>query len=310
LQKFSFLRQIEFMRNLRRLIPSGNLLYVFDAAARHESFAKAADELNVTPAAVSHSIRQLEAGLGVSLFDRGHRQLRITGAGAKLFQSIASGLDRIEQTVDEIHAFHSSSIVKLYASITVATYSLLPRLATLRDHQAQMELRLYNSDRTLDLPADGLSIAVTGGRRDWPGYDMSLFARELIYPICSPSYLARYGPIHDLDALPRQTLLHLDEAHHDGVTWRDFLDNFDIGLHESSPRLMYNNYILVLHAAIAGEGVALGWHHVVSDLVERGELVRPLSVEFSSGSDFYVVARKGRKLAASATALRDWLTAP
>lgn len=295
------------MRKLRRLIPSGNLLYVFDAAARHESFAKAAKELNVTPAAVSHAIRQLEAALGVSLFERGHRQLRVSSAGSKLFQSVASGLDRIEQTAGEIQTTRSPDIVKLYASITVATYSLLPRLAALRDQEPHMELRLYNSDRTLELPADGVSVAITGGKRDWPGYEMSLFARELIVPICSPSYLARHGPIANIESLSDHTLLHLDEAYHDGVTWFDFLDHFGVKLTENPSRIVYNNYILVLHAAIAGDGVALGWHHVVSDLLARGELVRPLQETFSSGSDFYVVARKGRKLDGRTAALRDWL---
>jgi DNA-binding transcriptional LysR family regulator len=295
------------MRELRRYIPSGNLLYVFDAAARHESFAKAAEELSVTPAAVSHAIRQMEAALGVSLFERGHRKLRISEAGAKLFQSVAVGLDRIEQAAKDIQTMHAPQIIKLYASITIATYCLLPQLAALRDQEEHMELRLYNSDRTLDLPADGVSIAITGGKTDWPGYDVSLFARELIYPICSPAYLERHGAIPDVDGLRGQALLHLDENHHDGVTWFDFLEHFGVPIDKRRQRLVYNNYILVLHAAIAGEGIALGWHHAVGDLVARGELVRPVAAEITAGNDFYVVARKGRKLDQRAGALRDWL---
>lgn len=295
------------MRLLRRSIPSGNLLYVFDAAARHESFLKAAAELNVTPAAVSHSIRQLESSLGVSLFERNYRQLRVTGAGAKLFQSIASGLDRIERTVEEIQKMRAPTMVRLHASITVATYSLLPHLARFRHHQTNMELRLYDSDRALDLPADGMSIAITAGRRDWDGYEMAVFARECVYPVCSPSYLSSQGPIDTVHALAKCNLLHLDEAYHDGMNWELYMDNFGADIQENGQRFIYNNYILVLHAALAGEGVALGWHHVVGDLVKSGQLVRPTLLEYSSDSDFYIVWRKACRLEEGAVALRDWL---
>lgn len=295
------------MRELLQLIPSGHLLYVFDAAARRESFSRAAEELNVTPAAVSHAIRQLETSLGVSLFERGHRQLRVSGAGAKLFQSVSTGLDRIENTACEIQTAQSPNIIKLYASITIATYWLLPRLAALRHHEPNMELRLYNSDRSLELPADGTSLAITGGRRDWVGYETSLFAKELIFPVCSPAYKAKHEPFGDLGSLGSHTLLHLDEAYHDGVTWMDFLDRFGIEHPKAPGRLIYNNYILVLHAAIAGEGIALGWQHAVGELVEKGELVRPFDVEFISDSDFYVVSRKGRNLDEKAQALQEWL---
>ena len=154
-----------------------------------------------------------------------------------------------------------------------------------------VEVQLYSSDKTLELPNDGNSLAITGGRVDWTGYDVALFAKEKIFPICSPAYLSR----------------HVDSGHHDGVTWLDFLFAFDKSLTTSERGRVYNNYILVLHAAIAGEGIALGWQHVVAPLIQNGTLQIPLDVSFSSNSDFYVVARKGQKLGAKAQAVWDWL---
>lgn len=295
------------MRRLRQLIPSGNLFYVFEAAARLESFKNAADELNVTPAAVSHAVRQLESSLKVPLFERSHRQLRLTNAGQRLFQIIASSLDLIERVAGDISPGAESTAVKVHASITVATYWLMPRMEEISALGLPVEVQLYSSDKSLELPNDGNSLAITGGRVDWNGYDVALFAREKIFPICSPAYIARHGPIADLKDLASRHLLHLDSGHHDGVTWLDFLFAFDRSLAASERGRIYNNYILVLHAAIAGEGIALGWEHVVAPLLQNGTLVSPLDISFSSGSDFYVVARKGQKLGAKAQAVWDLL---
>ncbi|MBS9719718.1 LysR family transcriptional regulator [Tianweitania sp. BSSL-BM11] len=294
---------------MRQLIPSGNLLYVFDAAARCESFTKAAVELNVTPAAVSHAIRQLEEGLGTTLFRRLHRQLRITQDGAKLYQSVARGLDQIEDVAEEIHTSSAAAEIKVYASITVGTYWLLPRLATYPDPDTRIEMQLYNSDRKLDIPADGVSMAITNGRTEWPGYDVQPFAEEKIFPVCSPSFLKNVGPIKDLEALLKLNLLQLDSNYHDGNTWKDFLGHCGVDCPSDYAFDTYNNYILVIHAAIAGSGIGLGWQHSVGDLVENGTLVKPLDVSFSSGNRFRVVSRKDRPLTRRAAAVRDWLLA-
>src|SRR5437868_4379488 len=152
------------MHDLRKLVSSANLLYTFEAAARHESFTLAAHELNVTPAAVSHAIRQFEDGIGLKLFDRQHKRVTVTPEGAKLFQNVAQALERVLSTINDLKSASSKTPVRLYVCITVATHWLLPRLARIREALPLLDLRLYTSDKLLDLPDDGMSIAITGGR--------------------------------------------------------------------------------------------------------------------------------------------------
>lgn len=295
------------MHDLRKLVSSANLLYTFEAAARHESFTLAAHELNVTPAAVSHAIRQLEDGIGLKLFERQHKRVTVTPEGAKLFQNVAQALDRVLSTINDLKSASSKTPVRLYVSITVATHWLLPRLARIREALPLFDLRLYTSDKLLELPDDGMSIAITGGRGTWPGCHVWLFAKETIYPVCSPKYLLSNGPIKHVKDLRTHRLIHLDDMLHEGVTWRDWFDKFRMPQPKDSRKLVYNNYILVLQATLAAEGVALGWQHVVGDLVKQGDLIRPVKEQMSSGVDVYIVARKGRDLQPAAGELRDRL---
>mgnify|MGYP001083449775 CR=1 FL=1 len=295
------------MHDLRKLVSSANLLYTFEAAARHESFTLAAHELNVTPAAVSHAIRQFEDGLGLKLFDRQHKRVIVTPEGAKLFQNVSQALERILSTINDLKSEANRTPVRLHVSITVATHWLLPRLARIREALPLFDLRLYTSDKQLELPDDGMSIAITGGRGAWPGCHVWLFTKEIIYPVCSPKYLQSSGPLRHLKDLRSHRLIHLDDMLHEGVTWRDWFDKHRLPQPKDPNKLVYNNYILVLQATLAAEGVALGWQHVVGDLVKTGDLVRPIKEQMSSGVDVYIVARKGRDLSPAACELRDRL---
>jgi DNA-binding transcriptional LysR family regulator len=295
------------MHELRKLVSSANLLYTFEAAARQANFTLAAKELNVTPAAVSHAIRQLEDGIGLNLFDRRHKRVTLTQEGAKLFHNVSQALDRVLMTINDLKSDAGKSPVRLYVSITIATHWLLPRLARIREALPLFDLRIYTSDKSLELPDDGMSIAITGGRGNWPGCHVWLFAKEVIYPVCSPKYLRSSSPIKHIKDLPSQRLIHLDDMLHEGVTWRDWFDKFRLPQPKDNRKLVYNNYILVLQATLAAEGIALGWQHVVGDLVRQGQLVRPVKEQMSSGVDVYIVARKGHELNPAACELRDRL---
>lgn len=295
------------MRKLRRFIPSGNLLYVFDAAAKWESFTRAAEDLNVTPAAVSHAVRQLETGLGFPLFVRRHRHLVLSPEGERLYQSVASGLDRIEETVGRIQAARAASAIKVYASITLGTYWLLPQIPSYPASETRIEMQLYNSDRTLELPEDSLSLAITNGRTNWPGYEIHPFAREVISPVCSPAYLSKNGPIRSLEELADHRLLHLDDSYHDGITWRDFLGRFGVDRKARADDVTHNNYILVMHEALTGVGIGLGFHHSMGELLESGALVRATELTVATENMFHIVT-KNHSDNAELVAVRQWLT--
>src|SRR5690606_29577452 len=126
---------------------------------------------------------------------------------------------------EEIHSSAASDI-KVHASITVGTYWLLPRISDYPDPDTRIEMQLYNADKKIELPADGVSMAITNGRVDWPGYEVMPIAEEVMYPVCSPDYLRKHGPINSVSDLLNHKLLHLDGNYHEGYTWQDFMRQF------------------------------------------------------------------------------------
>lgn len=296
------------MESLRSLIPSPSGLFAFEAAARHGSFTRAAEELGVTQAAVSYAIRQLETALGVTLFHRRHRGIALTENGERFFHDLAIGLAHIRRSAETLKRQRGDRHVTLSASTAFAGYWMVPRLARLRDAHPEIDLRLQTSDKDVDLRAEGISLGVRLGDGAWPAYDSALIAREEIFPVCSPAYLQAAGAPHDLTELARQKLIHLDEPFRPSPSWRDWFAAAGLDLGDDRGQgLRLNDYALVLQAALEGQGVALGWQHLTAPLVERGLLLRPLPQRQATGAGFYVVWPKDQTLSPQATTVRDWI---
>ncbi len=297
------------MDSLRSLIPSPSGLFAFEAAARHGSFTRAAEELGVTQAAISYSIRQLETALGVTLFHRRHRGIALTENGERFFHDLAIGLAHIRRSAETLKRQRGDRHVTLSASTAFAGYWMVPRLAQLREAHPEIDLRLQTSDKDVDLRAEGISLGVRLGNGEWPAYEAALIAPEEIFPICSPAYLQAAGAPHDLAELARHKLIHLDEPFRPSPTWRDWFAAAGLDQADRGGGLRLNDYALVLQAVLEGQGVALGWQHLTAPLVERGLLIRPLSQSQFTGAGFYIVWPKGQTLSPQAATVRDWILA-
>lgn len=298
------------MENLRSLVPSINALVVFEAAGRLSSFTAAARELRMTQAAVSYAIHRLEEHLGTTLFLREHRRVRLSAAGARFHADVAIGLSHIHRSAQDLRAVAAGGHVTLSCSTAFAAFWMVPRMAQLRADLPQIDLRIQTADHDLDLLGEGIPLAVRGGNpADWPQYEAEPLAAEEIYPVCGASYLAgRAGPKRPDDLLEHQ-LIHLEEPVRSAATWRDWFASVGVEGRRVPKGLQINDYVLVVQTVIAGQGVALGWRHLVEGLVGQGVLVRLTEHALVTGMDFHVIWPREATLSRPAQEVRDWLLA-
>lgn len=296
------------METLRSLLPSINGLVVFEAAGRLGSFTAAARELRMTQAAVSYAVNRLEEHLGTPLFLREHRRVRLSEAGERFFADVSIGLTHIRRSAQDLRAVATGGHVTLSCSTAFAAFWMVPRMAQLRADLPHIDLRIQTADRDLDLLGEGIPMAVRAGNpSEWPQYQAQPLAAEEIYPVCGASYLAgRERAAMPADLLEHQ-LIHLEEPYRSAATWRDWFASVGIEGRRVPKGLQINDYVLVLQSVIAGQGVALGWRHLVEGLVSKGVLVRLTDHVLTTGMDFHVIWPRDAALSRAAQEVRDWL---
>ncbi len=286
-----------------------SMLASFDAAARHGSFTVAARELGVGQPAISHAVRRLESELGTPLFRRLHRGVELTESGQVLADAVRSGLTAINDGIDELRRRHRSAgrTVTIGTSTATAVHWLIPRLSRLKMVAPDIDVQCITSDtNSFDLQTLDLFIPV--GRGDWPHRRRWPVANELVYPICSPDLSSSLAPLPaPVERLADLTLLHVRERHRSRLTWAQWFAEVGAGVAADHGVTMANDYTVLLQAVQAGHGVALGWHHIVADLVARGVVVRPVAEEVESGRLVYLHAPPGSTSSPLVDAVREWL---
>jgi hypothetical protein len=297
------------MRELVRHVGSVHNLVIFEAVARRLSFSHAADELGLTQPAVSQAIRRLETAMGTRLIQRRHRSLALTDAGSRLYADVADGFSRILATVRQIGRAARSEHVTLLVSTAFATWWLVPRLAEFRVLYPQVDLRVETLDKDVDIAAEATSLAVRRGEGDWPGYRSALITPERISAVASPALCARVSSHPDIRALLGLPLIHLDEPHRYRPSWADYFAHFGVPFRDRGDGLRLNDYALVLQAAMAGEGVAIGWQHICERPMAQGLLMPVGPWEWSSGAGFHLVWSDATPLTPAAALVRDWILA-
>ncbi|GLS34232.1 DNA-binding transcriptional regulator, LysR family [Mesorhizobium albiziae] len=298
------------MQSLRHLLPSAGSLIVFEAAGRLSSFTAAGRELGMTQAAVSYAVRGLEDQLGVKLFQRRHRQVRLTEAGGRFFADVTLGLSHIRKSAEELRALAGGMHVTLSASTAFASFWMMPRLQKFRDDLPGIDLRIQTADRDLDLIAEGIPLGIRGGSaQDWPDYELLPIAKEEIYAVAGPAYVARSGmPASPAEMVSHQ-LIHLEEPFRPAATWNEWFRSAGVNGAVANRGLQINDYVLVIQAVMEGQGIALGWRHLTDRLIASGLLVRLTDHAMTTGDGFHVAWPKNRPLSESAEKVRDWLAA-
>jgi LysR family glycine cleavage system transcriptional activator len=290
-------------------LPPLNALRAFEAAARHLSFAEAAVELHVTPAAISHQIKALEDDLGVKLFRRLNRAVRLTDAGQACLPGLRDGFERIADAVARARQGDSVGVLTVTASPAVAAKWLLPRLERFRERHPSIDLRIDASMRLVDLAREDVHVALRYGAGKYPGMHTELLLRSEVFPVCAPVLLKGKHPVREPADLRHHTLIHdetipLDPQGPDWTMWLRAAGVTDI---DANRGLRFNQVALALDAAITGRGVTLTRDVFAAADLAAGRLVRPFAAATPVSFAIYVVVPPALVTAPKVKAFRDWL---
>ncbi|MDO8400620.1 MAG: LysR substrate-binding domain-containing protein [Bradyrhizobium sp.] len=296
-----------------RKLPPLRALHAFEAAARHLSFAAAANELGVTPTAISHQIRQLEEACGVTLFQRRPRPLLLTSAGARLYPALRNGFDALASAVTLLAEVDVQAPLRVTSTNAFASKWLVPQLPKWREENPGIPLEIIGTDAVLDVRADAADIAIRHARQPPLDFVMHEVFRDSYVPVCSPRLLQQHGPIERAADLRRLPLIHYDWINGDpeAPTWRQWLDvarSIDPGFNavERAKDLSFSEELHAIDAVIGGQGVAICSDVIVSNELRNGLLVKahPLSLP---GYGFYLVSMAHNPRAPAIEAFSSWM---
>ncbi len=284
-------------------------LAAFEASARLRSFTHAAEELFVTQAAISRQIRILEQHLGVKLFDRTHRRIELTEPGQRFQHAVSVALDLLANSAGSIRVEDRPHDLTLGADLSMAHLWLMPRFPNFQAQYPDISVNIIASDNEQDCLRRSVDMALLYGDGNWPGFDTRLLVAEEIYPVCTPEYLESGVPISEPGDLLKHTLLDLRGDRWDWVDWHQWLAKKNIPFPSDIRSLGFSNLPLLIQAACAGQGIALGWNRLLDRQLESGALVQPLDLSVRTGRGYFLVKRSGVKLTAGATILENWIVA-
>ena len=296
------------MRSIAHL----NALRAFEASARHQSFSLAAQELNVTPAAVGQLVRTLEDWLGSPLFVRstsGRARLVTTEVAEQALPDIRAGLERLAVGLERLRSGSAGGVLTVTVSPAFAAKWLLPRIERFQAAWPETDLRLDTSLKPVDFVAQRIDVGVRYGRGQWPGLAAEKLMDEEVYPMCAPALLAT-ATLQAPDDLRGQVLIH-DQSVDTSTgfaSWQAWLRHAGVQGVPTDRGLRINNSAAVLQAAIDGQGVALARSVMAHDDLAAGRLVRLFpQVRLESALAYYVVYRPECIAQPKVAAFRDWL---
>jgi LysR family glycine cleavage system transcriptional activator len=291
-----------------------NALRAFEAAARHLSYVAAADELNVTPAAVGQLVRGLEETLGVELFLRsqaGPSRLRLTEAARAALPDLQAGFDQLSTAVERMRAGRSRIAVTVTVPPAFADKWLLPRVERFRTHHPDYDLRIDTSGRLVDFNAERIDVGIRYGSGRWPGLEATFLLRDAFFPVCSPALLEGEHPIKGIDDLKHHALIHDMSMSFESTfpTWRTWLRGAGLSDVDCERGLQINDSAAVIQAAIAGNGVALGRTTLVTKDLAEGRLIRPFGDALAYDFAYFVVYKPENGAEPAIVEFKAWLLA-
>lgn len=298
---------------MARPIPGTGSLRTFETAGRTLNFSRAANELAVTPAAVSHLIKEFEDQLGVQLFERTSRSMRITPQGAILHEAVSEALGIIGKAVSRIRKAGNKAQIRVTASPSIAAKWLVPRLDNFLALYPAADVRVDVSSQVLDFTRDEVDIALRFGAGPYPGLQAIQLFEETVFPVCSPSLLTGKRPLREPRDLLRHTLIHVDWEGQ-GATWpnwRMWMQASGIVDFDDTRGLHFGQTSLALLAAMDGQGVALGESSLVADDMAAGRLVQPFALTLKGPAQlaYHLITSPETAGESMVKAFRDWILA-
>jgi LysR family glycine cleavage system transcriptional activator len=301
LSKLSYLAiGISFLDGDMRQLPFMNGIKAFEAAARSGSFAKAADELHVTPAAVSRMVHLLEARLGVTLFERKANRLLATPAGTTYQAGLTQLFDQLAALTRQVTALGSARVLTVGVGPTFAIRWLIPRLAEFQKRAPDIDVRFATGGETVPF-SDDWTCGIRLGNGEWPGLEAAPLFEADLTPVCTPPLARRLKRPEDLKGA---TLLRVNHAPADWPLWFEAAEI--AGIQPKGPKFEYYGH--ALQAAADGVGVAMGIRPYIDDDIAAGRLVAPFALSIPKGARWYLVYRAARQAEPAFAAFRAWIT--
>lgn len=294
------------MNTLGKSLPPLASLLPFEAAARLESFSKAAEELHITQAAISRQIRGLEENLGLKLFDRRNRAVFLTQEGRELGRVVSMALQSISDSAVTLRQSPGKHRVVLLCQLCEAFYWLMPRLSTFHQRYPEIEIQVATSTGPLTEFNDHFDVALQSTGRPSGSHVLVFTAADEVFPVCSPHYLSTGTPLQVSD-LQSHTLLHHRTTPPQWLQWEGWLKEVGQVTHGDSRGSVFDSYPLMLQAAVEGHGIALGWRRTAERLIENGTLAKPCTESVHLPDALSVFRRQGGEDRVEVRALIEWL---
>lgn len=288
---------------MSRRLPPLNALKAFEAAARHLSFTRAADELFVTQAAVSHQIKALEEFLSMKLFIRRNRTLLLTEEGQAYFLDLKDIFKSLQEATEKLLARGSKGAITVAMPPSFASQWLVPRISKFSIANPDIDVRIKAVDFDEGFLDDDVDVAVYYGKGRWSGVQADKLHTEFLTPLCSPSLFSGPKPLHSLDDLKHHVLLH-DMSRE---AWKSWLKQIGIKGVNVNQGPVFSHSMLVLQAAALGQGIALGNTILAKPEIDAGRLVMPFEERVESRDAFYLVCDESQADLGKIAAFREWI---
>jgi LysR family glycine cleavage system transcriptional activator len=281
-----------------------NLLNTFVICANSDTFAAASRELNITPTAVSKNVRTLEKQLGVTLFNRAHRKVTLTEAGAFYAERLSGALERIDDATKALRARERRETLTICAFPSLVMRWLIPRWSAFNSAHPDIDVRYATTMGPVDFERDAVDAVILAEDREFLGYDAELLFRAELIPVCSPALLNGTPPIRTPQALQEHTLLHAQTRPDDWARW---LTTAGVDGIDTQQGMTLESTSIAYQAAIEGLGVAIGIRELIPQDLARGLLVTPFQDLPKLSLDYFLVMPERMKDNRNLLRFRDWI---
>ncbi len=286
-----------------RKLPPLHLLHVFDAAGRHQSFKLAAEELHVTPSAVSHQIKALEEQLGFPLFHRGNRKLQLTEGGKAYLAVVDKAFTQLRRGTERMRHDFGAPSMRINLITALGRHVVIPRLESFQARVPGVKLHIETSEQMIDFKTQDVDVAVRYGMGDWPGLASEKLLDLVSTPVCSPEFAASHR-ISRIEDLRGQRLIQMTFFPKAWSMWFRFAG---LGEIDTQQELWFDTYDACIHAAEQGLGLALALFPLEQTLIDSGRLVAPIDRRVPLPQKLYMVYRAADGRRGEIKVFREWL---
>ena len=290
-----------------KYLPPVRALVSFEAAARNLNFTKAADELYVTRVAVSRQVKLLEEFLGLQLFVREPRRLRLSPAGERLYRVVNASFHQIHDVTESLCQRSNPNIINLTTTPGVSIYWLMPRIGKFRLEHPEIDFRIDSDVELSDLARDGFDIAIRYGSGDWPDLEARLLDYQYVFPTCSPGYLTGRKAPTTAEELLDEHLLHFDTPYDRGSTWPGWFEDQGVDYLEGHRQSRFTSFVNTVQALLDGQGIALVGPPVLQQFYDNGMLINVLNTKPIRLMPYYLAWPARTTLSAASQTFVDWV---